>query len=526
LIFMRSEAADDGAFSSATKVDWRDAISNPQGVKAVTGIKNQGNCGACWAFSVLAALEGAVALGHSSANHNNQGGGSVRESVGESVGVLNDYSEQQLVDCDVSNGGCGGGSFNSAFKYLESSGGVSLYDDYPWASGSTGSPGECEAAAHPPAAGLTDYATVVGCNVEEAKRALFEVGVLTVSIDASCDSFSFYSSGLFDAGCGADGNDHAVALVGFVDASDPSNDLGADYFIAKNSWGTSWGVKGYMYLAATLADPSESAANCGVSNVLKQPLGVWPDSALALVNASFPPPLVPGNDDEDPGGGGNGGGDGGDGDDASVWCTNVVVNGDTLFDDDGKHANDDEKHYDKHKREWSCKAVEWLAAKHPWDVWVAFYAGLFVVLSLFAAALRCCCKRACRGCRAVLRCCCPCLFCCGSKDERDDEGYDGKERRRRDGGGHGGGGVVVVLHSHRQGGPHDDRRQPQSRQTQPRVPSNRQAEQQHAGFVGSVDEDRGRALREGSHFSATRTALRRWGWGKGLMATLAYLARW
>jgi hypothetical protein len=60
----------------------------------------------------------------------------------------------------------------------------------------------------------------------------------SVSIDASCSNFEFYSSGLFDSGCGSASNDHAVTLVGFMNAADnPANDLGADYFIAKNRCG-------------------------------------------------------------------------------------------------------------------------------------------------------------------------------------------------------------------------------------------------------------------------------------------------
>jgi len=185
-----------------------------------------------------------------------------------------------------------------------------------------------------------------------------------------------------------------------------------------------------MYIAASLVDPSNPSSACGVSNVLMQPLGVLPSSTTAFTNASYPPPLVPGNDDQDPGGGGNDDDDG-DSSSSSVRCTNVLVNGQTMYGDDDKHADDDEAAYDAHKSEWQCKAVEWLASPHKWFVWVAFYGGLMLFAMLLCSCLRWVCRKLCKGCRCFWRCLCPCC-CFSSYDEEEDEGgrKDNTVRRR------------------------------------------------------------------------------------------------
>jgi hypothetical protein len=173
-----------------------------------------------------------------------------------------------------------------------------------------------------------------------------------------------------------------------------------------------------MYIAASLVDPSNPSSACGVSNVLKQPLGVLPSSTAAFTNTTYPPPLVPGNDDQDPGGGND------DEDSSSVRCTNVLVNGQTMFDDD-KHADDDEAAYAAHKSEWQCKAVEWLASPHKWFVWVIFFGGLVLFAMLLCSCLRWVCRKLCKGCRCFWRCLCPC--CCFSNYDEDEEDEGGRK---------------------------------------------------------------------------------------------------
>lgn len=86
------------------RVDWR--------LKgAVTGVKDQGHCGSCWAFSAVGSIEGANAL--------------VNEE-------LLDLSVQELVDCDTNDQGCQGGFINTAFEWVIANGGITSGSDYQY----------------------------------------------------------------------------------------------------------------------------------------------------------------------------------------------------------------------------------------------------------------------------------------------------------------------------------------------------------------------------------------------------------
>lgn len=173
---------------------------------AVTGIKNQGQCGSCWAFSATGALE-ALAF--------------------QKTGSLPSFSEQQLVDCSRSYGnqGCNGGLMDSAFKYTRDKG-ITGESDYPY----TAKDGSCKAfTAKFKNAGFTD---VRGCsNLYNA------LGGRPVSIAVDATKWSQYSSGVF-SNCGAQLN-HGVLLVGATDA----------FWKVKNSWGSGWGERGFIRLA-------------------------------------------------------------------------------------------------------------------------------------------------------------------------------------------------------------------------------------------------------------------------------------
>jgi len=199
--------AENLEVADAADVDWRDK-------GAVTPVKNQGQCGSCWAFSAVGIVEG-------------------WGFITGTKGTLNNLAEQQLVDCAGSYGnqGCNGGWHDKAVDYL-ADGGSCLQTDYPY----TGRDGSCKKTCKPV---VKPNKSVKG-TTEAALAAAIAVGPVGVAVDAS-GGFQSYHSGVFSGPCGTQLN-HAILAVGA--ASSPSK-----YWIVKNSWGTTWGNKGYIFMA-------------------------------------------------------------------------------------------------------------------------------------------------------------------------------------------------------------------------------------------------------------------------------------
>jgi hypothetical protein len=223
------EAGTKGAIPD--QIDWRQ-------LGAVTPVKDQGICGSCWSFGTAGTMEGTHFL---------------------KTGQLVRLSEQALVDCtwDEGNNGCDGGEDFRAFRWLLKNGGKvasdKAYGPYRMADGYCN---YWNATATAPGAQITNYGLVQPENVSALLDAIAVRGPISISIDASQRSFTFYSSGVYvEPACksGEADLDHTVLAVGYGAVNDQG------YVIVKNSWSTHWGDQGYVYM-------STDKNQCGIAS--------------------------------------------------------------------------------------------------------------------------------------------------------------------------------------------------------------------------------------------------------------------
>jgi cathepsin L len=192
---------------------------------AVTVVKDQGQCGSCWAFSTTGGLEGAWQL---------------------SSGNLVSMSEQQFVDCSKQNSGCNGGLMDYAFEFAEGTA-VATEDSYAY----TARDGSCKSSFTTaiPQGGVTGYSDV--STSASALKSALNSNPVSVAIQADQSVFQQYTGGVITSGCGSN-LDHGVLAVGYD----------GDTIKVKNSWGSSWGVQGYV---------SMDASQCGITTSASYP---------------------------------------------------------------------------------------------------------------------------------------------------------------------------------------------------------------------------------------------------------------
>ena len=219
--------------SLPSSIDWRKK-------DAVTAVKDQGQCGSCWAFSSTAATEGAWAI---------------------ATGNLVDLSEQELVDCasgfNYGSHGCSGGQMDGGFKFVIENG-LCKATDYPYISGTTKTEDTCKSSKC-----LSDVekstATCmdVMVNNERVLKTAVSQQPVAVAIEADTRYFQFYSGGILDStDCGTK-LDHGVLIAGYGEEN------GKPYWLVKNSWSSNWGEEGYVKIGRS--DSENTDGICGIA---------------------------------------------------------------------------------------------------------------------------------------------------------------------------------------------------------------------------------------------------------------------
>ncbi|XP_051229203.1 vignain-like [Lolium perenne] len=197
-------------------VDWRDVDD------VLTSVKTQGNCGSCWAIAATGAMESIHFL------KNNK---------------RTNLSIQELVDCSPSpNMGCDGGKASKAFQYVIKKHGIHSSEQYPY----VGNGSHCTTPSGSRVMSIKSYHFVHRCNEKLLMDAVGHAPVVVAVLGSNTTEYKRYSGGIFRGPCNGTGG-HQALLVGYgTTRSDDANNPGIKYWVVKNSWGESWGERGYL----------------------------------------------------------------------------------------------------------------------------------------------------------------------------------------------------------------------------------------------------------------------------------------
>jgi C1A family cysteine protease len=223
---------DDVDFNNvnATSLDWRTKGK-------VTPVKDQQQCGSCWAFSATEAIESAWLM------------------AGNSQQIL---SPQQIVSCDKKDLGCNGGDTPTAYKYVQQAGGMVTAKKYPYTSGK-GKNGRClRNKLNPKVVKIKGFAYATPPkskgkrkpNEKTMAATMAAKGPVSVCVDAGV--WQNYKRGVLTRTCKQQ-LDHCVQAVGYSQSGNKP------YWIVRNSWNTDWGIKGYVYVGM-------GGDYCGIAN--------------------------------------------------------------------------------------------------------------------------------------------------------------------------------------------------------------------------------------------------------------------
>jgi len=217
-LLFAGEELEVNASEPEASVDWR-------GSKLVTPVKDQGQCGSCWAFSATEQIETNVAL---------------------ATGKLLSLSPQQITSCDKTDDGCGGGNTETAYDYVKKAGGIEASSSYPYSSGGGGRTGKCHSEKKEYVATIGGFKTVSHGKASEHKMVK-QIKTSPISVCVDAEAWQTYTHGILGKSCGKQ-LDHCVQAVGYKTA-DAANGKPA-YWIVRNSWNTDWGVDGFIYVEA------------------------------------------------------------------------------------------------------------------------------------------------------------------------------------------------------------------------------------------------------------------------------------
>lgn len=238
--FLDELLASGGDDDVPGEVDWRKVPGR------VSEVKNQGQCGSCWAFASTGALEGQEKARAANASRFQQQD-------------LVELSEQNLVDCVKADYGCNGGFMKDAFDFVKQEQGIDSEKAYPYEARTR----KCRFQKDKVAMSDAGSAILKQGDEQQLKQVVAKFGPVAVAIDASSLRFQFYRKGVYyNKHCKnkQDELDHGVLVVGY--GTDPKQ---GDYWIVKNSWGPKYGEHGYIRMARNKNN------NCGIATVATIP---------------------------------------------------------------------------------------------------------------------------------------------------------------------------------------------------------------------------------------------------------------